>query len=91
MAWHGLGVALLCLPGCWWNSEPNLRPPKQPEEFKLPPEEDPRFSSAPSYPKGMLNKDYLKKDKERQDDGPGGSRGGHLGGGAGPAGAAGYD
>jgi hypothetical protein len=77
---RGLGVALLCLPGCWWNSEEHLRPPKRPEEFLLPPEDDPRFSSAPSYPKGLLNRDYLKKDQEREDNGPGGSgRGAHFG------------
>jgi len=88
---RGLGVAILCLPGCWWNADDNLRPPKHPEEFKLPPEDDPRFSNAPSYPKGLLNRDYLKKDQEREDNAPGGSpRGPHFGGPGGPGGAGGY-
>ena len=66
----GLGAALLCLPGCW-HTDSNLHPPKQPEEFRLPPEDDPRFSNPPSYPKGVLNQDYLKKDKEREENKPG--------------------
>ena len=66
----GLSTALLCLTGCW-HSDANLHPPKPPEEFRLPPEDDPRFSNPPSYPKGVLNQDYIKKDKEREESKPG--------------------
>jgi hypothetical protein len=43
---RGLGVTLLCLLGCW-TTQQELRPPKPPEEFVLPPSSDPRFRSAP--------------------------------------------
>jgi hypothetical protein len=63
----GLGAVLLCLAGCW-ETESNLHPPKQPETYRLPPEDDARFSSPPSYPKGTLNQDYIKKDREREEN-----------------------
>jgi hypothetical protein len=83
----GLGAALLCLTGCW-ETEANLRPPKQPEEYRLPPEDDARFSSPPSYPKGTLNQDYIKKDKEREENNKPGFPSSH-GGGPGVSGAGG--
>lgn len=43
---RGLGAGLLCLFGCW-TTQQELRPPKPPEEFVLPPSTDPRFRSAP--------------------------------------------
>jgi len=60
--WIGLRggcAALLCVAGCW-TTEPTLRPPKQPEELVVPPSEDPRYSSAPNYPKGTLNNDQIR-------------------------------
>lgn len=54
-----LGLAMLCLSGCFtW---PNLMTKKhQPEEYVLPPADDPRFSEKIQYPKGTLNQDMLK-------------------------------
>ena len=63
----GFGAVLLCVSGCW-ETESNLRPPKQPEEYRLPPDDDSRFSSPPAYPKGTLNQDFIKKDKEREEN-----------------------
>ena len=39
----------------------NLKPPKKPEEFKVPPVEDKRFSQPIQYPKGTLNNEPIKK------------------------------
>ncbi len=39
----------------------NLKPPKKPEEFKVPPVEDKRFSQPIEYPKGTLNNEPIKK------------------------------
>jgi hypothetical protein len=67
--WGTIGLALSVLAGCHWTS-PNqtLRPPKHPEEYTVPPEEDLRFSQPPEYPKDVLNKDNLIQPKN---SGPG--------------------
>ncbi len=57
-----LGAALLGLAGCT-SQQPNLKPAPHPEEFKLPPGDDARFSSYIEYPKELLNNDTLKRDK----------------------------
>jgi len=75
----GLGMALLCAAGCW-ETESNLHPPKQPETYRLPPDDDTRYSSPPAYPKGTLNQDYIKKDKEREENNKPGFPSGHGGG-----------
>ena len=63
--------------------------PPNKEVFMLPPTDDPRYSSYPSFPKGTLNQEYVKRDKEREESGPGstpkgmprfGSPGGNGGG-----------
>jgi hypothetical protein len=43
--------------------EPELKPPPQPEEFTVPPEDDGRFSKPTSYPDGTLNQFQLKKNQ----------------------------
>lgn len=60
-------TGLLALAGCK-SSEPNIKPPPNKEEFILPPADDPRFSSYPSYPKGTLNQEYIKRDKDRKEN-----------------------
>jgi hypothetical protein len=79
----GLPLAtLLGALGC--HSDANLRPPKQPEAFNLPPETDPKFSQPIEYPKQYLFQDSIHK----ADDGPagvpgaGGMRGPGVGGGS---------
>jgi hypothetical protein len=82
-----LGAALLCLAGCR-SSGPELRPPPAPEEFNMPPADDPRFSGPPIYPKGTLNQGLLKRDKDRDENGPDGPPRGlpRMGAGAGGGG-----
>ena len=55
-----LGTALLLVTGCLSN-KPNLRPPKRPEEFTLPPETEARFSKPITYPEGTPNSSTPKK------------------------------
>jgi len=81
--WNGLcwlSLLMLGLAGCW-TTEPSLRPPKQPEEFRTPPEDDARFSQTPSYPKNTLNQDTIKRGSGLPDQ-PGLMRGpgSHMGG-----------
>ena len=50
----------LALAGCaLTNSE--LKPPKPPEEFKDPPQNDPRYSKPIEYPKETMEEDRLLK------------------------------
>jgi len=82
--WLLLGVAIPA--GC--HSQPvYVRPPLH-EEYVLPPGDDARFSSPPTYPKETLD-NGLKKDPNRPDQlrGPGAGRfgagaGGGMGNGA---------
>jgi hypothetical protein len=80
----GLPLAtLLGALGC--QSDANLRPPKQPEAFNLPPENDPKFSQPTEYPRQLLFQDSI----HNADQGPtgvpgaGGMRGPGVGGGSG--------
>jgi hypothetical protein len=53
-----------CLPSMdhfLWSKEPSLKPPPQPEQYALPPRDDPRFTLPIEYPKGTLNQDLIKK------------------------------
>ncbi len=62
-SWKGLGfvcAALVGAGGCW-TTESALRPPRPPEEFTVPPENDARFSAPPSFPKGTLFNESIKK------------------------------
>jgi len=78
--WNGLcwlSLLMLGLAGCW-TTEPNLRPPKQPEELRKPPEDDLRFSAPQTYPKNTLNQDTIKRYDDLSNQpgpmrGPGGS------------------
>lgn len=84
--WNGLcwlSLLALGLAGCW-TTEPSLRPPKQPEQYVKPPEDDARFSTMPTFPKGTLNQDTIKRydnvsNQPGSMKGPGGSS--RLGGG----------
>lgn len=89
-----LGVVLLPVVGCkstkadmdtvlitvgLKSKDPDLKPPPQPEQYNLPPEDDSRFSKVVTYPDGTLNQDLVKK-KPDQLGGPGGP-GGSMGAG----------
>jgi hypothetical protein len=86
-----IGSALLGLAGCW-TTEPQLKPPPAPEEYVIPPADDPRFSAPPAFPPNTLNQGLPKKDKELLD--PNGQKtpgrnfggGGMAGGAGGPGG-----
>jgi len=60
MRW--LGTALLALTGCQ-TTDTNLKP-KIPEEYTVPPADDARFSSPPTFPKETLDRGLLKKDRD---------------------------
>jgi hypothetical protein len=64
-----LAIGMLSLAGCR-NSEANLKPPPNKAVYMLPPADDPRFTSYPTFPKGTLNQEYVKRDKERQEANP---------------------
>ncbi|MFL5244412.1 MAG: hypothetical protein ACJ8FY_20115 [Gemmataceae bacterium] len=86
----GLGLmalGLLGLAGCR-TSDANLKPPPNKEVYLLPPTDDPRYSNYPNFPKGTLNQEYVKRDKEREENGPGSSPKGmpHFGGSGGNGG-----
>lgn len=64
--WMAVAITLVSLSaflGC--KSEPKLKPPPHPEELKLPPLADQRYS-LPDYPKAALKSDNDKK-KEPDD------------------------
>jgi len=53
-----LGILLLLFASC--KSTPGLKPPKGPEDFRLPPTSDERFSKPINYPKNKADEDYFK-------------------------------
>lgn len=50
-----LGMLTILL-GCR-TTPPTVKPPKEPESFTLPPNNDPRFHQPIQYPKDALNRD----------------------------------
>jgi len=70
--WDGLRwliIGVLFAAGCW-TTEQSIKPPRRPEEFKLPQDNDPRYRAPPGvadmnpYPKGTLNSDLAKRDSK---------------------------
>jgi hypothetical protein len=57
-----LAGAILFLPGCR-SKEARFQPPPLPEEYLLPPTDDPRFSRPPEYHKSPHDDDPLLKPK----------------------------
>ncbi len=83
--WKEAGMlltALVGLTGC--TTYNHLRPPKPPEDFTLPPQNDSRYSMPVEYPKDTLNQNTLgaKSGNPGGPGGPGGmgGRGGGMGG-----------
>jgi hypothetical protein len=71
----GLLAALLGLASC---TSPNahLKPVRPPEEYQVPPDNDPRYNQPVEYPKEALEKDpFLKKAGAGGPNGPGGAGG----------------
>ncbi len=60
------GFALMA--GCQ-NHRQNLKPAKQEEAYNLPPANDAKWDRPIEYPKGTLNQDMVKKDREAKDSG----------------------
>jgi hypothetical protein len=75
-----LGLALL---GCATQKPPVEKGPST-DEFRLPPEDDARFSEPPNYPRDVLNQGPTKKNYNS--GGPSGMGGPRPGGGSGSAG-----
>ena len=46
--------------GCMTPPHDPNRPPTRPEEYRIPPEKEARFSKPIEYPKGLLNMDILQ-------------------------------
>lgn len=59
-----LGSALLSITGCQHNS---IRPPVR-EVYSIPPADDARFSSPPTYPKETLDTARMKKETPKLGD-----------------------
>jgi hypothetical protein len=57
-----MAATLLGVFGCA-SDDAHLKPPKVPDEYNVPPLDDPRFSQPPKYPAGTLNNDPLNKVK----------------------------
>ena len=74
----GPGLLWLALAGCASQPTTITLPPPPPDEWRLPPENDPRFSQPPSYPRDVLNQGPTKKNYSS--GGPGGGPGGAGGG-----------
>ncbi len=76
--WRELGWAgavALGLAGCVTTDE-RPKPSPNPEEFILPPANDPRFTQPPTFPTKTLNQDAIRKDRDKEDGVPSGFRGG---------------
>jgi hypothetical protein len=71
MRWirDGLGILLLIhisLSGCA-TTEPQIKPPKMPEEYMAPPENDPRYDKPIEYPKEVMGQDALLQKAKTKD------------------------
>jgi hypothetical protein len=55
-----LATISMFAPGCMTPPHDPNRPPKRPEEFRVPPDQDARFTKPVEYPKGLLNMDILQ-------------------------------
>jgi hypothetical protein len=58
--WRNGLLALLLVSGCATERQ-QIKPPTRPEEYIIPPSDDPRFSQPVAYPKGTLNQDMIPK------------------------------
>jgi hypothetical protein len=72
-----VALAVSMATGCYHAPHDPNRPPPHPEEFKLPPAEDARFSKPVQYPKNLLNTDILQSRMAKKDSskGPGMNKG----------------
>jgi hypothetical protein len=78
-----LRAALLVAAGCT-TTQTDLRPPKQPEQYNLPPDAEARFDKPLTYPADVMKQAPSKRTMSAKGGGPGlggmGMGGGGLGG-----------
>lgn len=58
--WLLTALLLAALTGCDTTRQ-QIKPPPGPEEFKVPPVADERYSRPPRYPKGTLNQNQIAR------------------------------
>jgi len=73
--WFGMGLLSVLIGQFGCENDAILRPPKNPEEFNQPPQEQ-RYLLPQDLPKEYLNEDILKNKKGGDQGGPGGPGGG---------------
>jgi hypothetical protein len=77
------GLVFAAVAGCALSESNQVKPPRPAEEFRAPPESDPRYARPIEYPKDTMDQDMLlKKTKENAKGTPGPMRPG-MGGGPG--------
>lgn len=64
-ALRALAIAMMFLSGCF-TTEGTVKRKRPPEEFILPPSDDNRFCSYPTYPKETMNNGRIKAEKEKE-------------------------
>ena len=87
--WGGLTlltVAVIGLASCAGRDDALRKPPPATPEFRVPPEEDSRFSTPIAYPEKTLNQPLTKPSSDPMGPGSGKGPGGHVGAGGGGAG-----
>jgi hypothetical protein len=62
---------LMAMVGCYSTERRVIQPPKNPEVYALPPENDSKWDKPLEYPKGTLNQDSVKL-PEKDDGKPAG-------------------
>jgi hypothetical protein len=69
--WHWLGTVLLVVAGCRTPIAEQLKPGKQPDNYALPPEDDPRYSEPYKYTKDPNDPSLAPSSKGSGPGGPG--------------------
>ena len=80
--WAGMATVfalLLAIAGCYSTDRQRIKPPKREELYTLPKQGEARWDKPIEYPKGTLNQDSIKQDKDSKDGppsmrGPGGPK-----------------
>jgi hypothetical protein len=76
----GLSAVLLATLGGCTLTEKELKPPKAPEEYRAPPEGDPRYCNPIDYPKETMDNDELAAKAKKKAASPKGMNGASFGG-----------
>lgn len=62
-------IAVFVASGCMTPPHDPNRPPARPEEYRVPPDKEARFSKPIEYPKGLLNMDILQSRMSKNSQG----------------------